>query len=125
MTSSSSTTSSSSPSSVSLSRLGGGTGPGPGGGPQPPTSPPDRLTTAATINIKQEPLHQQQQQQTATMVPAVSAPHTGSSMEPAAYVDSTTFPPLEPQEAEYSLEEIGNGEHNEKTTLLVVFTIYF
>jgi len=60
------------------------------------------------------------------MVPpaAVSAadPHGGAAMEPAAYVDSTTFPPLEPQEAEYSLEEIGSGEHIKKTTLHIVFT---
>ena len=106
------TSSSSSPSALSVSRLGGaGPGGGPGGGGS--ATVPDRITAAvaAPVSIKQEPL-QQQQQQAAT----AAATHPGGSMETAAYVDSTTFPPLEPQEAEYSLEEIGNGKKTKKFT---------
>jgi hypothetical protein len=62
------------------------------------------------VNIKLEPQQQpppqqQQQQQTA----AASAAVPPGVMESAVYVDSTTFPALEPLEVEYSLEEIGNG----------------
>jgi hypothetical protein len=110
------TTSSSSPSALSVSRIGGPGG-GPGGGAGPPAAAADRIAAGAAantvvaatpVNIKQEP---QQQQAATTAVHQQQQQHPNScgSMESAAYVDSTTFPPLEPQEAEYSLEEIGNG----------------